>query len=187
VTIFLRQGSSGNLKDVKAITGEARGGTFTWTPDSDIKDGQTYAFQIRQDDQTNYTALLKSAGKPVADVPEAEEATADAQAATAPTTGITTTPSAQTTDTTTQATQGTQTTLTSTGSRVLISSSATPSSSPSSSAAASSSDRIDATGTEIVNNREPSSTDIVSTGDASAPRYSVKLVMGVAGLLAYLV
>ncbi|KAJ5124906.1 uncharacterized protein N7515_008731 [Penicillium bovifimosum] len=189
VTILLRKGSSGNLKDVKAITDEARDGTFTWTPDDDIKRGQTYAFQIRQADQTNYTALLKSAGKgkPAADVPEAQEATTGAQDTTVPATGTTTAPSTQSTGPMTEPTQETQTTLNSTGSRALISSSATPSGSPSSSALSSSSDVAAATGTEIVNNQEPSSTDIVSTGDASAPKYSVQLVMGVAGLLAYLV
>ncbi|CDM33037.1 hypothetical protein DTO013E5_5763 [Penicillium roqueforti] len=75
VTILLRQGSSGDLQDVKPITTDGKGGTFTWTPDNDVKSGDTYAFQILQKDQTNYTALLKSAGKPAADIPEAKDTT----------------------------------------------------------------------------------------------------------------
>ncbi|KAJ5555722.1 hypothetical protein N7535_008155 [Penicillium sp. DV-2018c] len=187
VTILLRKGPSGNLKDVKAITDAAKDGSFTWTPDDDVKRGQTYAFEIRQDDQVNYTALLKSAAKPAVEVPPAQEATTDAHDTTAAATGTTTAPSTQSTGSTTQATQATETTPTSTGSRTLISSSATPSGSPSSSAIASSSDSDVPTGTEIINNQEPSPTDIVSTGDASAHKYSVQLVLGVVGVLAYLV
>lgn len=196
MTILLRQGSSGNLKDVKAITAEGRDGTFTWTPDSDIKEGKTYAFQIWQDDETNYTALLKSAGKPMADVPEAHETAAG----TSTTTGGTTSPNVHTTggSTTapqptqaTQATQATQPTLTSTGSKALISSSAnpsgSPSGSPSSSATASSTETSSVAGTEIVNNKEASSTDSSETGAASTPQIPVQLVMGVVGMLAYLV
>ncbi|KAK4869170.1 hypothetical protein LT330_006170 [Penicillium expansum] len=212
VTILLRHGSSGDLQDVKPITTSSKGGTFTWTPDNDVKSGDTYAFQITQKDQTNYTALLKSAGKPGADIPEAKDTNSETgtaattAAATGTTTGTSTgtttgtttdattgttdttsTPHTQTTGGTTEATQATQTTGTSTASKALISSAANPSGSPSSSAAASSTDSLKATGTEVVNGREASSTGSMQTGAASIPQYSVQLVMGIAGLLAYLV
>ncbi|KAJ5371808.1 hypothetical protein N7517_003814 [Penicillium concentricum] len=199
VTILLRQGSSGDLQDVKPITTDGKGGTFTWTPDNDVKSGNTYAFQIRQKDETNYTALLKSAGKPLADIPEAKEVqntasetgtVASNAAATGTTAGATDTTAALNTQTIggiTQATQGTHTTMTSTASKPLISSSANPSGSPSSSVAASSSERLMATGTEVVNGKEASSTGSMQTGAASIPRCSVQLAMGIAGLLAYIV
>ncbi|KAJ9482430.1 hypothetical protein VN97_g10997 [Penicillium thymicola] len=205
VTILLRQGTSGNLHDVKPITTTSKGGSFTWTPDSDVESGDTYAFQISQEDQTNYTALLKSAGMPAADVPEEKDTTsetgtaASTAAATGTTTGATTgTPSGTTTGATgttsapsTSATSGTtettQTTMASTASKALLSSSASASGSPSSSAVASSTDSLKATGTQAVNGKEESSTETSETGAASIPQYSVKLVMGIAGLLAYLV
>ncbi|CAG8909867.1 unnamed protein product [Penicillium egyptiacum] len=196
VTILLRQGSAGNLQDVKPITGEARDGTFTWTPDDSVKESDTYAFQIKQKDQTNYTALLKGGNKPAADIPEAKVTTSGTgtgttTAATTGTTGTTTASNTQTTSGTTEATQGTQTTMTSTASKALISSAASPSGSPSgspsSSAAASSTESLKATGTEVVNGKEASSTESAQTGAASIPQYSVQLVMGIAGLLAYLV
>jgi hypothetical protein len=34
------------------FTGQAKGGTFTWTPDDSVKKADTYAFQIKQKDQT---------------------------------------------------------------------------------------------------------------------------------------
>lgn len=176
MTLLLRHGPSDHLKDVKAITDQAKDGSFTWTPDNDIKEGDTYAFQVKQGDQSNYTALLKSADKPNADTPEKKEATTAA-------TGTTTAPATQMSGST-QATQATGTTMTTTGSRALISSSASASGSPSSSAAASSTDSAKVTGTEVVNGKKASATGSVQTGIASIPKYSVQLVMGVAGLLA---
>ncbi|KAJ6186473.1 hypothetical protein N7519_007774 [Penicillium mononematosum] len=193
VTILLRQGNAGNLQDVKPITGQANGGTFTWIPDDSVKKDDTYAFQIKQKDQTNYTALLKGGSNPAAALPEAKDTTSEtgAAATTAATTGSTTASNTQTTGGTTASTQGTQTTMTSTASKALISSAASPSGSPSgspsSSAAASSSDSLRATRTEVVHGKEASSTESAQTGAASIPQYSVQLVMGIVGLLAYLV
>ncbi|OQE91135.1 hypothetical protein PENNAL_c0010G03474 [Penicillium nalgiovense] len=194
VTILLRQGSAGNLKDVKPLTGQAKGGTFTWTPDDSVKKEDTYAFEIKQKDQTNYTALLKGGSNPAAALPEAKDTTetgaATTTAATTGTTGSTTAPNTQTTGGTTESTQGTQTTMTSSASKTLISSAASPSGSPSgspSSAAASSTDSLMATRTEVVHGKEASPTESAQTGAASIPQYSVQLVMGIVGLLAYLV
>ncbi|KAJ5593297.1 hypothetical protein N7537_010201 [Penicillium hordei] len=217
VTILLRQGSSGDLQAVKPITTSSKGGSFTWTPDSDVKDGDTYAFQISQKDQTNYTALLKSAGKPAADDPDAKDTTSETGTAastatatgtttgtntstntgtntgtttgatTGATTGTTDTTSAPSTSTTGGTTEATHTTMTSTTSKALISSSASASGSPSSSAVASSTDSLRATRTEVVNGKEASSTGTSQTGAASIPQYSVQLVIGIVGLLAYLV
>ncbi|KAJ6159706.1 hypothetical protein N7497_004243 [Penicillium chrysogenum] len=187
VTILLRQGNAGNLQDVKPITGQAKGGTFTWTPDDSVKKADTYAFQIKQKDQTNYTALLKGGSNPAAALPEAKDITSESGAAattaattgtatdaTTGTTGSTTAPNTQTTGGTTESTQGTQTTMTSTATHP-------------SSAAPSSTDSVRATGTEIVHGKEASSTESAQTGGASIPQYSVQLVMGIVGLLAYLV
>ncbi|CAG7958734.1 unnamed protein product [Penicillium salamii] len=173
VTLLLREGSSTKLKDVKAITDQGKDGTFTWTPDNDIKSGQTYAFQIKQGEQVNYTALLKSSDKPSADLDD-EDTTTGATSSTTAT---------QTTGTSTQTTDTTMTT----SSRALISSSASASGSPSSSAAATTTDSSEPTGTEVVNGKEPDSTGAVQTGAASIPQYSAQLAMGVVGLLAYLV
>ncbi|KAJ5781143.1 hypothetical protein N7457_006303 [Penicillium paradoxum] len=225
VIILLRQGSSGNLKDMKAITDQGKDGSFTWTPDSDIKEGQTYAFQITQGDQTNYTALLKSGGKPMVDEPKENETipstgtttggttttagttTAGTTTADTTTTGTTTAgtttadtttgtdttppPNTQTTEQSTQTTPTPPTTLTSTGSKALIGSSAppsgSPSGSPSRSASATSTETSGPTGTEIINHKEASATDGAQSGAVSTATYSVQLVMGVVGLLAYLV
>ncbi|KAJ5237963.1 hypothetical protein N7489_008054 [Penicillium chrysogenum] len=167
VTILLRQGNAGNLQDVKPITGQAKGG---------------------------------GGSNPAAALPEAKDITSESGAAattaattgtatdaTTGTTGSTTAPNTQTTGGTTESTQGTQTTMTSTASKALISSAASPSGSPSSSAAPSSTDSVRATGTEIVHGKEASSTESAQTGGASIPQYSVQLVMGIVGLLAYLV
>ncbi|CAG8116706.1 unnamed protein product [Penicillium salamii] len=170
VTLLLREGSSTKLKDVKAITDQGKDGTFTWTPDNDIKPDQTYAFQIKQGEQVNYTALLKSSDKPLADLDDENT-----------TTGTTAT---RTTGTSTQTTGTTMTT----SSKALISSSASASGSPSSSAAATTTTTSsEPTGTEVVNGKEPDSTGAVQTGAASIPQYSAQLAMGVVGLLAYLV
>ncbi|KAJ5328773.1 hypothetical protein N7452_009163 [Penicillium brevicompactum] len=168
VTILLRKGSSTQLKDVKAITDQGKDGTFTWTPDQDVKPGDTYAFQVKQGQEMNYTALLKSSDKPL---PEEEKDTT-----TGATTGSTT------------ATQTTDTTM-ATSSKPLISSSASGSATPSSSAAATATTTTESapTGTEVVNGKEPDSTGAVQTGAASVSRSSVQWVMGVAGLLAYIV
>ncbi|KAJ6026521.1 uncharacterized protein N7446_004879 [Penicillium canescens] len=173
VTIALREGPSGNLRDVKVITDQAKDGSFTWTPDNDVKSGRTYAFQISQEDETNYTALLHSAGdKPVEDNASTTGA------------GTTSAPNSQTT-------AGTRTTdATSSGSKALISSSANGSSTPSGSAAASSSSASSTDVpmiTDIRNGKEASSTGSVQNDAASIPQSSMQFVLGVAGLLVYLV
>ena len=170
---MLREGSSTKLKDVKAITDQGHEGTFTWTPDSDVKAGHNYAFQIKQGAEINYTALLKSSDKPSADLD-------DDNTTTGATTGTTT--GTQTSGTSTQTTGTTMTT-----SKHLISSSASASGSPSSSAATTTTTESKPTGTEVVNGKEPDTTDAVQTGAASIPQYSTQLFMGVAGVLAYLV
>ncbi|KAF7594946.1 hypothetical protein BBP40_007754 [Aspergillus hancockii] len=54
-TITLRKGAAQNLGDVEVLTTEARGNTYTWTPRPDIEDGTDYAFQIKQNDDVNYS------------------------------------------------------------------------------------------------------------------------------------
>jgi hypothetical protein len=176
VTIALREGPSGNLRDVKVITDQAKDGSFTWTPDNDVKSGRTYAFQISQEDETNYTALLHSAGDKPADTLNDNASTTGA--------GTTSAPNSQTT-------AGTRTTdATGTGSKALISSSANGSSTPSGSAAASSSSASSTDVpmiTDIRNGKAASSTSSVRNVAASIPQSSMQFVLGVAGLLVYLV
>lgn len=180
---MLRKGSSTQLKDVKAITDQGKDGTFTWTPDNDVKPGDTYAFQIKQGDDMNYTALLKSSDKPLPEEEKKEETTAGET-----TTGSPTTTGGETTTGGTTASQTTGSTM-ATSSKPLISSSAGASGSPSSSAAASTTTTTESepTGTEVVNGKVPDSTGAVQTGAASISQYSVQMVMGVAGFLAYIV
>ncbi|KAJ5971341.1 Cell wall beta-glucan synthesis [Penicillium vulpinum] len=223
VTILLRQGSSGDLQDVKPITTEGRNGTFTWTPDNDVKENNTYAFQIRQKDRMNYTALLRSASKPVAHVEQAQDGTegkvpttswkdttpetwaaaptttAPAAAAADPPTGpadAAANPHPQTTEGNAFADQGSHPTTTSTTSssspssttsKALIASSAAPSGSPSAPPSASSPPSTVATSTKDAGSKTASSTGAVQTGAASIQQSSVQFVMGIAGLLAYLV
>ncbi|PWY89271.1 hypothetical protein BO70DRAFT_377654 [Aspergillus heteromorphus CBS 117.55] len=59
VKVTLRKGAAQDLDTVKVLTAEARDGSFTWTPDDTVEDGDDYAFQIQQDGQVNYTGLLK--------------------------------------------------------------------------------------------------------------------------------
>jgi hypothetical protein len=102
---------------VETITSDAKDGKFTWTPDSNVAGGTPYAFQIMQGSQSNYSGQMKAlAGKAVT----SDQTTAATQATQATTgTGVTTAPTTE--GTKTGATTG-QTT--STGSKALISSSA---------------------------------------------------------------
>ncbi|KAJ5085295.1 hypothetical protein N7532_010066 [Penicillium argentinense] len=179
VTLTLRKGSAGDLSDVETITDQAKDGTFTWTPGDNIKEGESYAFQVSQGGQKNYSALLKAvAGQPKA------ETVSDATQTTDMTTGATTEATAASTTTDATAT-GAQTT-----SKPLISSSAsgTPSGSPSSTVVSST---VTAAGpmmtnTDVVNGKEASATaSMQNVGSVSS--FSRELVMGVLGLCVYLV
>ncbi|PYH41211.1 GPI anchored serine-threonine rich family protein [Aspergillus saccharolyticus JOP 1030-1] len=59
VTVTLRKGDSQNLDTVQTLSRTAGGGSFTWTPDSTIENGEDYAFQIEQDGFVNYSGLLQ--------------------------------------------------------------------------------------------------------------------------------
>ncbi|OAX83073.1 hypothetical protein ACJ72_02577 [Emergomyces africanus] len=62
VTISLFRGLSTDLKDVKTLTTTGADGTFTWTPESTIVNGDDYALQISQGDDINYTNQFKISG-----------------------------------------------------------------------------------------------------------------------------
>ncbi|KAJ5765714.1 hypothetical protein N7520_005273 [Penicillium odoratum] len=169
VTLTLRKGTSTDLQDVEVITAQGKDGTFTWTPGSNIKEGETYAFQVTQDGQRNYSALLR-AGAPVN--PPASDTTQTG-------TGTTTAP-------TTEATS--QTTGTSTSSKPLISSSVsgTPSSTPASMATSSiSAEAPFGTSDSDINEKDASATASVQ-GSASVLRYSVGLAAGAMAVFFYL-
>ncbi|KAJ5114465.1 hypothetical protein NUU61_000224 [Penicillium alfredii] len=188
VTLSLREGNAGDLKQVQTITDKADGGSFTWTPGDNIKGGKSYAFQISQDGQSNWSALLKAGGKPVSDSSETTQTTA------ATTTGAS--HSAETTATTTGAnhsaetTTGTTTTGHSTSKHLISSSSvsASPSGSPTSTTVVSS---INANGpygtsTGSFHNKEATESGSVQTGAASLSRYSATLAVGALTVAAYL-
>lgn len=54
----MRKGSAGDLRNIKTITTTARGGTYTWTPDSALEEGKDYALEISQADQVNYSGYF---------------------------------------------------------------------------------------------------------------------------------
>ncbi|KAJ5222866.1 uncharacterized protein N7469_009106 [Penicillium citrinum] len=180
VTLTLRKGTSTHLKDVEVITDQAKDGTFTWTPGDNVKEGESYAFQVSQGGQSNYSGLLKAGpGAPKAettDVTKTNPATTDVTAATAATTtGITT------------ETTGTQTQTTS---KPLISSSASgsPSASPSSTTVSSTVTSHGPMMTDdVTNEKEASETASTQSGMASVPSLSRELVMGALGLFVYLI
>ncbi|KAJ5404217.1 hypothetical protein N7509_004088 [Penicillium cosmopolitanum] len=183
VTLTLRKGTSTHLKDVETITSEAKDGTFTWTPGDNVKEGETYAFQVSQGGQVNYSALLKAgAGAPKAETTGATHtnaATTEATAATAAT--------GTTTGTNIQTTMGTETQTTS---KPLISSSASGSPSGSPSSATVSSTMTNGpmmTETGVMNGKEASETGTTQSGMASVPSLSREIVLGALGLFVYLV
>ncbi|OOF96393.1 hypothetical protein ASPCADRAFT_506080 [Aspergillus carbonarius ITEM 5010] len=57
-TITLRKGAAEDLDTVKVLTSNAKGGSYTWTPDATLEGGSDYAFQIQQDGQVNYSGLV---------------------------------------------------------------------------------------------------------------------------------
>lgn len=165
---------------METITDQAKDGTFTWTPGENVEEGNSYAFQVSQNGQSNYSGLLQ-AGAKVASVSDASQS------------GTSATTSAATSDSTSGTTETTETTQsTGTTSKPLISSpaSATPSSSPTSTSVLSSTVTANGpfmTSTDIVNGKQASSTAGVQSGVASIPKYSLELVVGALGLLVYLV
>ncbi|RAH66259.1 GPI anchored serine-threonine rich family protein [Aspergillus aculeatinus CBS 121060] len=72
VTVTLRKGNSQNLDTVQTLASNAQGGSFTWTPDSTIENGDDYAFQIQQNGYVNYSGLLQvTDGSPATPATEA--------------------------------------------------------------------------------------------------------------------
>ncbi|KAJ5698635.1 hypothetical protein N7462_000640 [Penicillium macrosclerotiorum] len=178
VTLTLRKGNAGNLDDVETITDQAKDGTFTWTPGDNVKAGESYAFQVTQGGQSNYSGLLKAAGNPAA----ASDSTKTGTAATAATAGTTATNS--------QTNSQSQTQSTGTTSKPLISSSAgiTPSSTPASTTVTHSvtAEVPFATESDLAD-KKASSSGGNQDGAASLCSYSRGLLLGAVGLLVYLI
>ncbi|OQE26520.1 hypothetical protein PENSTE_c005G00033 [Penicillium steckii] len=181
VTLTLRKGTSTHLKDVEIITDQAKDGTFTWTPGDNVKEGESYAFQVSQGGQSNYSGLLKAGeGAPKAETTGAttNPATTAATAATM-TTGMTTGATTETTGTETQTT-----------SKPLISSSASgsPSASPSSATVSSTVTSHGPMMTDdVTDSKEASETASTQSGMASVSSLSRELVLGALGLFVYLI
>lgn len=68
----MQKGPPENLKDVKVLTPDAQGGSFTWVPDDSLPESADYAFKISQGDQVNYSGQIKVLGGP-ADAPEVKQ------------------------------------------------------------------------------------------------------------------
>lgn len=62
VTIILRQGVSTDLKTLYNLTSTSTGGSFVWTPRTDLPNGADYALQIMQGNQTNYYGPFRVQG-----------------------------------------------------------------------------------------------------------------------------
>ncbi|EEH17608.1 hypothetical protein PABG_00171 [Paracoccidioides brasiliensis Pb03] len=62
VTITLRRGPREDLKDVQILTTSGKGGSFTWTPGSELENGNNYALQISQGTDVNYGSLFSISG-----------------------------------------------------------------------------------------------------------------------------
>lgn len=174
VTLTLRKGTSGNLEDVETITDQGKDGTFTWTPGSNVKEGETYAFQVTQDGERNYSALLTAAAPANPPAPEATQTATSSGTTNAPMTGTMSMSTGE---------------MTGTSSRALISSwaSGTPSGTPTSSSAASSISAEAPFGTDdrVVNGKAASETGSVQSS-AFVPRYSVGLAAGAMAVLFYI-
>ncbi|EEA18635.1 hypothetical protein TMatcc_010820 [Talaromyces marneffei ATCC 18224] len=61
-TITLRKGQSTDLQDVQVLSKDANNGEFSWTPPTDLQNGDNYAFEISQGDENNYTGSLSMTG-----------------------------------------------------------------------------------------------------------------------------
>ncbi|KAJ6006736.1 hypothetical protein N7451_004680 [Penicillium sp. IBT 35674x] len=173
VTLTLRKGTSGNLEDVETITDQAKDGTFTWTPGANIKEGETYAFQVTQDGERNYSALLTAAAPANPQPTETTQTGTSASTTAAPMTGTMSMSTGEMTGTT---------------SRALISSSpsGTPSSTPTSSTVTSSMSAEAPFGTEdVMDGKAASETGSVQSS-ASVSRYSVGLAAGALAVLFYI-
>lgn len=176
------------------MTAQAKDGTFTWTPGNNVKEGETYAFQVSQGSERNYSALLKAGPA----VPSVSDTTQDGTTATGTTaTGTSATSDATTTgtgtSTSTDSTTGSTTDATQTSgttSKPLISSAAsgTPSSSPASTSVVSSTVTADGpmmTDDESTHQKAKHSAGVQNA--ASSLQYSLNLAGGALGLLVYLV
>jgi hypothetical protein len=65
VTITLKQGDPNDLTTVSLLTGNATGGSYSWTPSSDLVDGDNYALEISQGtgfDESNYSGEFSVTG-----------------------------------------------------------------------------------------------------------------------------
>ncbi|KLJ06499.1 hypothetical protein EMPG_10096 [Blastomyces silverae] len=62
ITLTLMKGPSDDLQEVETLTSSGQDGTYTWTPESDIVNGDNYALRITQGDDINYTNLFGISG-----------------------------------------------------------------------------------------------------------------------------
>lgn len=164
------------MDNVETITNQAKDGKYTWIPGDNVKEGETYAFQVSQGGQENYSALVR-AGAPAANQPnQSKESTSEA----------TQTQSTSTSDATTSTSSGTQSTD---SHKPLISSpsdASTPSSTPSSTVVTS---PVTAgpfvPSTAVIQNKQASATAGMQSSDASSAKYSLTLAFGALAAVMY--
>ncbi|KNG44568.1 extracellular matrix protein [Stemphylium lycopersici] len=61
-TFILRQGRSTDLDTIGTLTTSATGGSFEWTPSTDLENEADYALQIQQGETINYSAQFPLTG-----------------------------------------------------------------------------------------------------------------------------
>ncbi|KAF2436622.1 hypothetical protein EJ08DRAFT_655595 [Tothia fuscella] len=61
-TIILRAGNSANLDTIETVTTNALGGSFSWTPATSLPNAGTYALQITQGADINYSKQFPLTG-----------------------------------------------------------------------------------------------------------------------------
>lgn len=61
-TFVLRKGDPNNLDTVGTLTTSATGGSFAWTVDANLPNGDDYAIEIIQGDEFNYSGLIPLTG-----------------------------------------------------------------------------------------------------------------------------
>lgn len=61
-TIRLRRGDPGDLDILETLTTTATGGEFRWTPETSLENGDDYALEIIQGEQSNFSGLISVSG-----------------------------------------------------------------------------------------------------------------------------
>ncbi|KAJ4406078.1 hypothetical protein N0V82_010189 [Gnomoniopsis sp. IMI 355080] len=163
VTLLLKDGPSSNLATVATIASGLTGTSFTWTP-SGIPSG-TYAIQINDSEDTNYSSQFTYAGTGVATT---------SASATSATTASVTTDSTSTTDSSTTTTGSTSTTS---GSSTLTTSTVTSSTNGTSTASSTDSTSTKSSSKTATSSSTTSTSTPLNTNDSQKMGSPLALVL----------